>query len=329
MYCGGVRAPPQTLAFLGAVLLLGTLTVAQPARAQAAEAFAFSWQAPVECPGMTEVRAEIARLLGGTIGAVPGGRLQARAVVTQSQAWAVALETESAGQVGQRSLEAGSCRELANATALIIALMIDPDAVAAHTPPPAPPSPPAPSPPASKPARPLDTQIGLIVTGTQGTLPSPDVGVGASVGLSGRRWRLDLRASYGLRRDQTATAPVPPGGHGQFSFFSALLTGCWNLGGPGLAWGPCAVGEFGVVSAKGVEVDRALPAHVPWWAVGAGGYAVIPLARRWAVPIHLDALLPLRRSEYVFRDTQGNVSARVFKAAPLGVRVSAGVELRF
>ena len=89
------------------------------------------------------------------------------------------------------------------------------------------------------------------------------------------------------------------------------------------------MGEFGIVSAKGGDVERALPEQVPWWAVGAGGYAVIPFARGWAIPLHLDALAPPRRSEYVFRDSQGQVSARVFKAAPLGVRVSAGVELHF
>jgi hypothetical protein len=155
------------------------------------------------------------------------------------------------------------------------------------------------------------------------------VGPGGAIGVSSKRWRVDVRASYGLRRDQKAAAPLPVGGYGQFNFFSALLTGCLNLGGPKLAWGPCAVGEFGVVSAKGGDVNRALPAQVPWWAAGAGGYAVVPLARQWAIPVHLDVLLPLHRSEYVFRDGQGNVSAHVFKAALMGIRVSAGVELHF
>jgi hypothetical protein len=273
------------------------------------------------------VQAEIARLLGGKIDAVPGGGLRARAVVSQGPAWAVSLETESAGRVGQRALEAGSCAELANATALIVALMIDPDAVAAHAPPP--PVPPPPVAPPSRPVRPLAYHVGILVAGTEGTLPSPDVGLGGGLGLSGHRWRVDLRASYGLRRDQKATAPVPPGGYGRFNFFSALLTGCYDLGGPTVAWGPCAVGEFGVVSAKGFGIDRALPAEVPWWAAGAGAYAVIPLAQRWAIPIHLDGLVPLRRSEYVFRDSQGQVSARVFKAAAIGVRASVGVELHF
>jgi hypothetical protein len=327
VYCGGVRASPQTLVFLGTAVILAGLGVGR-ARAQDAETLTLTWLAPAGCPGTSEVRAEIARLLGGTIGAVPGGRLQARAVVTQGQTWAVNLETESGGNVGQRSLDAGSCRELAHATALIIALMIDPDAVATHTPPPAP-EPPLPSPPVTQPASVLDFETGIIVTGTQGPLPSPDVGLGGTLGMSGRFWRVDLRASYGLRQDQKAAAPSPPGGDGQFNFFSAQLAGCFDLGGPRVAWGPCAVGEFGLVSAKGVGVDRALPAHVPWWAVGAGGYAAIPLSRRWAIPTHLDVLLPLRRSEYVFRDSQGQVSARVFKAAAVGVRVSVGVELRF
>jgi hypothetical protein len=314
---------------LGAAFSLVTLAAAGPTQAQDSEAFTFSWQAPAGCPETAEVRAEIARLLGGSIGALPG-RLQARAeVVTQGQGYAVVLETESAGEVGHRSLEAGSCRELAKATALIIALMIDPDAVAAHAPPAPPPASPAPKSPGGNPAQALDFLAGIIVAGSQGTLPSPDVGLGGTLGLSGRRWRVDVRASYGLRRDQKASAPLPPGGYGRFNFFSALLAGCWNLGGPGVAWGPCAVGEFGVMSAEGVGVNRTLPAHVPWWAVGAGGYAVVPLSRRWAIPVHLDALLPLRRSEYVFRDSGGQVSARVYKAAPVGVRVSAGLELHF
>lgn len=316
---------------MGAALCWTSLTGQGRAHAQEAEVLALSWQAPSGCPSAAEVRAEIARLLGGAIGGFAGGRLQARAVVTQGQVWAVVLETESSGQGGQRSLEAGSCAELANATALIIALMIDPDAVAEHTPPPtpSPPAPPVARPREGQATQPLQYHAGLIVMGSQGTLPSADVGVGGGLGLSGRRWRADVRASYGLRRDQKASAPLPPGGHGQFNFFSALLAGCFRLGGPDVEWGPCAVGEFGVTSAKGVGVERALPEQVPWWAVGAGGYAVIRLSRRWAVPLHGEALLPLRRSGYVFQDGKGDVSARVFKAARLGVRVSAGVELRF
>jgi hypothetical protein len=331
VYCGKVRASPQRLVdlvHLGAGLLLAILTGAGTARAQDAQDFVFSWQAPAGCPGSMEVRTEIARLLGGSIGNLPGGRLQARAVVTQGQTWAVVLETESLGNVGQRSLETDSCRELANATALIIALMIDPEAVAAHSAPPPPPPPRSPE-PASQPTSRPEYTAGIIVAGNQGALPSPDVGLGGTLGVAGQGWRVDVRASYGLRRDQKARAPLPAGGYGQFNFTSALLAGCLNLGSQRAAWGPCAVAEFGVVSAKGVGVNRSLPAQVPWWALGAGAYAAIQVTRRWAIPIHLDALLPLRRSEYAFRDSQGNLTARVFKAAPVGVRVSGGVELRF
>jgi hypothetical protein len=204
--------------------------------------------------------------------------------------------------------------------------MIEAEAAAASAPPPASP---APELPETRPGRVLDFEAGIVVTGTQGTLPSPDVGLGGTLGLSGRLWRLELRTNFGLRRDQKASAPLPSGAYGQFSFLSALLAGCFDMGGPSMAWGPCAVGEFGIVSAKGVGIDRALPAHVPWWAAGAGGYAVIPLPRGWAIPIHVDALLPLQRPEYIFRDAQGKKSARVFRAAFLGVRVSAGFELHF
>jgi hypothetical protein len=262
VYCGDVSPASQTLGSLGAALCLSTLLVSGPARAQEPGAFAFSWQAPLGCPDVTEVRAEVVRLLGGAIGAVPGGRLQARAVVTQGQTWSVILQTESLGDFGQGALEAGSCRELAHATALIVALMIDPNTVTAHASPSSaspPPTPPAPSQPAPGSPRALDYPVGIIIAATQGTLPSTDVGLGGALGVSGKRWRLDVRASYGLRRDQKAAVPPRVGGYGQFNFFSALLTGCLDLGGPKGAWGPCAVGEFGVVSAKGGDVNRTLP----------------------------------------------------------------------
>ena len=318
---------PRNLAHLSAALCLAMLFMAGPARAQESGSFAFAWQAPDGCPGQTEVRSEIARLLGGSIAIPQGGSLRAQAVMTQGPLWSVVIETESAGQVGKRSLEAASCRDLANATALIIALMIDPDAVAAHAAP-RPPTPPAPSHALSpNTASQLDYLVGFTVVGSQGTLPSPDVGPGGTLGLAGARWRLELRASYGLRRDQRVS--VRPGAYGQFNLTSAQLAGCFNFAGQGVAYGLCADGEVGVVWAKGFGASRALPAQTPWWALGAGGYAVIPLARHWAVPLHLDALVPPRRSEFVFRDIQGNVTAKVFRAAPVGMRVSVGLELQF
>jgi len=60
--------------------------------------------------------------------------------------------------------------------------------------------------------------------------------------------------------------------------------------------------------------------------MGAGGYATIPFGSRWSVPLHLDLLAPVLRPEFVFRSVP---PSRVFQAPVVGVRVNAGIELRF
>ncbi len=325
------RRPPNILC-ASAVLALATLGNARLVRADQAGALTFSWQAPASCPSRGQVSGEIARLLGGIIRVPQGGDITARAVVEHGLTWSLAMDTELAGRPGRRSLEAASCQDLANAAALIIALMIDPDAVAAHatTPQPAAAPPPVTAPPATATApdrkpRVVEFLVGILAAGSYGTLPSIDAGLGGGIGLQGRRWRAELRGSYGLRRDQKAWAAAPAGAYGQFNFWAVAFAACFNVGSESLAFGPCADAEVGVTSAKGFGVSQSLPADTLWSALGAGGYAAISLGHHLDLPLHLDVLAPLRRSEFVFK----NEPERVFQAPAVGVRVSAGIELRF
>jgi len=320
------RLPPRLLA-LTAVLILATLGSARPVHAEEAGVLTFSWQAPSGCPSRDDLRAEIARLLGGEIRVPKGGDIKAVAVVAQAQTWSLAIETELAGRPGQRSIEAASCQDLADATALIIALMIDPNAVAAHATPPRPAPPPASSDPTTQEERRVAYLVGIHAAGSYGTLPSIDAGLGGGVGLAGRRWRVELRGTYGLRRDQrvTAPSPAPPDSYGRFNFAAAALAGCVNFGREGLAFGPCADAEVGMLSAKGVGVSEGFSAQTLWLAMGAGAYAAIPLGPHLSLPLHLDVVAPLLRPEFVFR----NVPTRVFRAPVVGGRISAGVEFHF
>ncbi len=312
------------------VVVLG-LASSPPVSADEAGTFTLSWQGPASCPPRDELYVDIARLLGGEIRVPHDGTLKASASVIHEQTWAVSIETELDGRAGRRLIEAASCRDLANATALVIALMIDPAAVAAHAPEPRPvaAAPAAVTPRPEKQSSPIDVLVGIHAAFSQGTLPSLDAGPGAGVGLATRRWRLELRASYGLRRDQKAWVSTPPGAYGQLNFVAGALAVCFNLGHAGLAFGPCADVELGVVSAQGFGVNLSLPAHTLWSAVGAGLYASIPLGHHLSLPLHADVLAPLRRPEFVFKDDAGRVTSQVFQAPPAGVRISAGVELSF
>jgi hypothetical protein len=311
------------------VLSLAIVANARSARADEAGTLTFSWQAPAGCPSRDDLRAEIGRLLGGEIRVPKGSDIKAVAVVAQGQTWSLAIETELAGQPGRRSIEAASCQDLADATALIIALMIDPNAVAAHAPQsrPVPAPPPEPNDPAPQKERRVAYLVGIHAAGSYGTLPSVDAGLGGGVGLAGRRWRVELRGTYGLRRDQrvTAPSPAPADSYGRFNFVAAALAGCLNLGRENLAVGPCADAEVGMLSAKGFGVSEGFSTQTLWLALGAGAYAAIPLGPHLSLPLHLDVVAPLLRPEFVFR----NVPTRVFRAPVVGGRISAGIEFHF
>jgi len=79
------------------------------------------WRAEGDCPSEEQVRAEVARLLGGVI-PDEAPAVDAR-VERAANAWRLRLRV---GEEGERRLEAASCALLAEATALIVALAIDP-----------------------------------------------------------------------------------------------------------------------------------------------------------------------------------------------------------
>jgi hypothetical protein len=79
------------------------------------------------------------------------------------------------------------------------------------------------------------------------------------MGVVVRHFRVELRAAYGLRRDQTAKAVTPADAYGRFNFLAGTLVACFNLGQEVLAFGPCAEVEVGVVTAQGFGVSETVP----------------------------------------------------------------------
>jgi hypothetical protein len=316
--------------------------------ASAQAAVAFEWLAPAGCPSAAAVQAEVDGLLGGG-GARARKNLSVRATVERGPLWTVTLETQSSATQGHRTIEAVTCQALASATALIVALMIDPDAVAAFAkkeaqsepgPPPSPPAAPAPpSPPAAPPplspsaappspsapaARATFGLVGLGVAGNLGVLPGPDFGVTATVGLVHGHWRAELRGAYGLRTVSSDPVADAGGAYGSFRFLAGTLAGCWVAVTAALDFGPCLEVEFGAVRGEGVGQIQVSSESSPWLGLGAGG-AVILKATPWLrFPLHVDAVVPLWRPSYVFRE-----GSPIFRAWPVGGRLTAGVEARF
>jgi len=116
--------------WITAALGLALLGRALPANAGEEGEFTLSWQAPADCPSPGDVRGEVVRLLGGPVRLPAGRGFKASAQVAHAQTWSVSIETELAGRAGRRAIEAASCQDLADATAMILALAIDPSIAA-------------------------------------------------------------------------------------------------------------------------------------------------------------------------------------------------------
>ena len=125
---GAGRRPLRVAVALGACVAAPVgVTLAQPSEDRAV---ALEWIAPDECPVASYVEQEVGRLLGGAP-FTQAARLRARAEVAHSgQSWRVRLVTVGDQGEGHRELTAETCRSAADATALILALAIDPRRVA-------------------------------------------------------------------------------------------------------------------------------------------------------------------------------------------------------
>ena len=123
----------------------GVWAAVWPALARAeAGTVEIAWSAPADCPTTPDVEASVRDLLGRPPHLPDGRKLEvkARAERKHDCGWSGTIETRLGTTTGSRTIATESCRAVADATALIVALMIDPDAVAARASPPATPSPP-------------------------------------------------------------------------------------------------------------------------------------------------------------------------------------------
>jgi hypothetical protein len=250
------------------------------------------------------------------------GDLEAKVTVSHGPLWVADLTTQHAGQTGHRSIEAPSCKAAADAIALIIALLIDPDAVSANSQAPEPEVPAIPASPKSKP-RELAFLAGLHAQGRVGTLPGADLGLGLGIGVASARWRTDARWTYGLRRDQSAS--LPTGASGRFNIAAGSVTECFNLGQTRWGFGPCAALEAGRVSVKGFGATAGFSRHALWLALGGGGFLSLAMGQHLYALVEVDVIAPMYRPDYVFQDVPGVV----FRAPAVGGRALADISWHF
>ncbi len=341
--------------------VLGLLAGAMPTRAQPpgeAEPItaAFEWDAPPGCPDRDAMRT----MIDTTLGDVEDEARRSVDVRGQLQAAAdgfeLLLELDG-GEGGVRQLRGGSCEELSEAAALVIAMAIDPrllERLETTTEPvevpslpevpqdeepteplpedegegvePGPSIEPEPEPvPTDDPKPALRSPRVLIrVEGGVGggPLPGASGALGLSLGLGGRRFRAELGANYWTPR--SATSPVNAEVGVRAQLWAVTGQGCAEFRRQRLLLPLCAGLLAGAVMARGEGILEGRAVTSRWLAAAAEPGLLVRLLPRVAVGIrgrgHVAILRPELRSE---------PSGTIFVGSPVGGSLRLGLEARF
>jgi len=299
------------------------------------------WVAPAECPTGEDVEEDVVHLLGPSPNSAETVTARARVSKSADGRWHVKITTTGASG-GERKLDAPSCKAAATATALVLALRIDPTLLTKEPPPEPPPTPPpAPVEPAPPPPPPGPTHeavpswsVAALVAGTVNQLPSPNVAgelvvAWAPTPLAGRL-RLELHGEGGPAQDTTTT--VGQGTTRQVVPSTVVAAGGGIRGCFGPTWG-----DFSVLGCGGAELDwmhvagtKPTPTSqsATWATLEGGAQGRWRVLRRLAIRVDASALVPLGPPEFVVQDTKSAaVIATVSKPGAVWARVGVGVEV--
>jgi hypothetical protein len=327
----------------GATVLLAVAVVAITARAQTP--LTLDWEAPDGCPTGPSVTRAVEKLITQP----PPRVLQASATITKrGERWAAEIRTPR----GERRLDGESCRAVAEAVAMVLALAIDPNAspnAAAFaafdepdSPAPAPesraPAPAAPATPIASTSRPSDRPVpptetsrekaddalgvlaALFAVGELGMLPQPTLGAALGVGVGAGAWSVEVGPMFLIPRSGSLEDDTSRGG--EIGYIGGYAAGC-------LApfrsrrFDVCGAFEVGRIAGSGFGVTDPLPAEALWLAPALFGAMRVPVAGSFQGEGRLVVAAPLHRPTFELSDL-----GDVHRPALLSVRGELGFSWR-
>lgn len=290
-----------------------------------------TWSAPPGCPDRAAVIASVERAVGTT---PPEALRVAARVRAEEEQWVVDLELSGAAS-GTRSVRARTCRALARATALIVALALDPQARVPEEPPeepaplppapPPPPPPPAPPPPAIAPPPPPRPFVFAAVTGERSLLPGFAPGATFGGGIAWRFVRGDLAGQIVPARRALLEGRSGPGG--DLSLLALALRGCAGPSTRLVALAGCVRLRGARLAAEGTGLAPDYRQTAWLLALEPGAVVRFPVHGGLAAEVEAAAVVPFRRPDFVVLVNDALTS--LFRPAPVGVRVGLGATYRF
>lgn len=309
-------------------LAIAPAAVPAPPKVDDAPGAAIDWQAPPGCPTQPEVERAVAELAGR----IPRpDELTATALVERRETqWSLTLTIASEGTDHRQVLHAEDCDSLATAAALVVAVLLDPLATATASPP-APTPAPRPEPTPEPAARAAPTRaaprwgLGMQLLGGGEYVAIPRGGGGASLALVATRGRFELRIAGSYWAPRRTGNGAEPGASVQLG--AAAVEGCFVPSSGTVDFPVCASVEAGAVRARGVDVDNARPALVPWVAAGLGPGLRWWVRPRFALAATAQLVVPLAQTQLKLGAvSDGRV---IHESAPAGFRGLLGLAFRF
>jgi hypothetical protein len=324
---------------LVSLVFVAALLAQHSARAAEPRGLSVSWSAPTGCPTLADIQTSIAKLLGPTTETSAKTEIVARARASHQDdgRWLGVVETQLGTKSGKRSLHAESCEAVANAAALIIALMVDPDAVAARQAADAKSAQPTATDipkngldaresatPASTGNAPkigtteLVTQprapiarffIGPRIAANSGTLPTMALGAGANIGVIFAHGSIETGVLEWTRSTATVAGTQPKAG-GTFRLLSGYLAACPSYRSGRFDFGVCGHLGLNWVRGTGFGVNTSYQNSFTWLAGGGGLLVRLWPGQRFSVPLRVEALLPMAHPVFTLNgvpQSQGQV----------------------
>lgn len=282
------------------------------------------WRAPAGCPTANDVLAMVERFNASPLPA-PDRRPHVLAqITTRHDEWTLDLRLRFPEGTLQRTVRGENCAVVAEAAALIVAVLLDPHAVlaeleAANEAPPTAAPPPTEAPPPLPPTRPWRGALGLSGLATYGVLPRWSGGATLLGAAERAAFRTEIRTTFEFPRS-TTLAPTSAGA--RFSLWSAAALACYAPA-PGRFTVPLCIGpEVGWLRARGIGLAQPRTTHralLNAQASVALTYAIIPRLRLRA---HTDAALVITPHRFSVTDL-----GPLHETRRVAVRVGVGFEV--
>jgi hypothetical protein len=308
----------------------------RPARAEQPDAFSIEWNAPADCPSADAVRSAIRRYLSAGQSSSDVHVNATASVARASGGWRVGITTEIEGAKSRKAFVDASCESVADAFALMVALTVNPEKVAAYRakveaipPPVSAPQPerarPAAPPPTPLPERSTFATAAVLGAADFGTIPETSLGAGIAAGYV-LRW-LHVEAVAIVEPFHSVQMGNLAGVGARFRTLRVGMRGClaWSI-----AWfemGPCAGEEIIWMVGRGFGPTDTFDTFEEGrtWAELVGG-TVARAALVGGMGLRLEALaqIPMHHQEFLILPY-----GVIHRIPTLTGRLALGLDVRF